>query len=380
MTKGTTKRMIIMLLIAAVLVGGVVWFQGFKTKMIAKAIKAQSNPPQTVSTIVAEESAWQPTVEALGNLVASQQASLSAEVGGLVTAIHFESGQRVRTGQSLVALNPAPLRAQLAQLEAQTALAELNLKRDQAQLKVQAVSQAAVDTAAANLKSLQAQVSAQKALIAQKTIVAPFSGQLGIRQVNLGQYLAPGAPVATLQKLDPMEVDFTVPQNQIDLIRVGMKAQVQTSAAPGKTFDATVSAIEPQVDTATRNLKVRARVPNPHGILLPGVFATVHITEGKARRYITLPNAAVAYNPYGATVYIVKSDGRTADGKPKLVAEQRFVTTGLTRGDQVAIVEGVKPGETVVTSGQLKLRNGSSVIVNNSVQPSNNPNPQLPNS
>lgn len=380
MTKGTTKRMIIMLLIAAVLVGGVVWFQGFKTKMIAKAIKAQSNPPQTVSTIVAEESAWQPTVEALGNLVASQQASLSAEVGGLVTAIHFESGQRVRTGQSLVALNPAPLRAQLAQLEAQAALAELNLKRDQAQLKVQAVSQAVVDTAAANLKSLQAQVSAQKALIAQKTIVAPFSGQLGIRQVNLGQYLAPGAPVATLQKLDPMEVDFTVPQNQIDLIRVGMKAQVQTSAAPGKTFDATVSAIEPQVDTATRNLKVRARVPNPHGILLPGVFATVHITEGKARRYITLPNAAVAYNPYGATVYIVKSDGRTADGKPKLVAEQRFVTTGLTRGDQVAIVEGVKPGETVVTSGQLKLRNGSSVIVNNSVQPSNNPNPQLPNS
>ncbi|MGA8031518.1 MAG: efflux RND transporter periplasmic adaptor subunit [Casimicrobiaceae bacterium] len=380
MAKGTAKRMIIMLVIAAVIVGGVVGFQQFKNTMIAKAIKGGANPPQTVSTTVARESTWQPTVEALGNLLASQEASLGAEVGGLVTAIHFDSGEKVRAGQPLVELNPAPLKAQLAQLEAQAALAELNLKRDEAQLKVRAIAQAAVDNDMATLKSAQAQVAAQKALIAQKTIAAPFSGQLGIRQVNLGQYLAPGSAIVTLQKLDPMDVDFTVPQNQIDLIRIGMKAQLQTSAAPGKTFDATVTAIEPQVDTTTRNLKVRARVPNPKGDLLPGVFANVRITQGEARQYVTLPNAAVAYNPYGATVFIVKDEGKGPDGKPKLVAEQRFITPGATRGDQVAIVEGVKAGETVVTAGQLKLRNGAPIVVNNSVQPSDNPNPQVPNS
>lgn len=380
MTKGTTKRMIIMLIIAAVVVGGLVWFQQFKTTMIGKAIKGMSNPPQTVSTMVAQESSWQPTVEALGNLSASQQASLSAEVGGLVTAIHFDSGEKVRAGKALVELNPSPLKAQLAQLQAQAALAELNLKRDTAQLKAQAISQAVVDTDAATLKSAQAQVAAQQALIAQKTITAPFSGQLGIRQVNLGQYLAPGTAVVTLQKLDPMEVDFTVPQNQIDLVHVGMNAEVQTSAVPGKTFEAKVTAVEPQVNTTTRNLTVRARVSNPKGELLPGVFATVHITQGQPQQYVTLPNAAVAYNPYGATVFIVKDDGKGPDGKPKLIAEQRFITTGPTRGDQVAVLKGVKAGETVVTAGQLKLRNGSPILVNNSVQPANSANPQVPNS
>ncbi len=380
MTPGTTKRMILMLLIAGAMVGGVVWFQHFRNTMIAQSIRASANPPQSVSTAVARESLWQPTVEALGSLSASQQALLSAEVGGLVTAIHFDSGQRVRAGQPLVELNRAPLVAQLAQLEAQAALAGTNLQRDEAQLKVQAVSQSVVDADRATLKSAEAQVAAQRALIAQKTILAPFSGQLGIRQVNLGQYLAAGAAVVTLQRLDPMEIDFTVPQGQIELVRVGMKAQVETSAVPGQTFSAAVTAIEPQVDTATRNLKVRARVPNPRGVLLPGVFATVRLTRGQPGQYVTLPNAAVAYNPYGATVFIVKDDGKGPDGKPRLTVRQRFVTTGLTRGDQVVILKGVRAGETVVTGGQLKLRNGSPIVVNNRVQPSDNPNPQVSNS
>ena len=379
MAKGTATRMIVMLIVAAALLGGVVWFQHFKQTMIAKGIKGQSNPPQTVSTIVAQESVWQPTVEALGNLRASRQANLSAEVGGLVTAIHFVSGKKVQAHAPLVELNAAPLKAQLAQLEAQAALAEINLKRDQEQLKVQAVSQALVDADAATLKSLRAQIAAQKALIAQKTVRAPFAGQLGIRQVDLGQYLAPGTPVITLQQLDPMELDFTVPQNQIDLVRLGMQAKVTTSAVPGKTYSAKVTAIEPQVDTNTRNLKVRARIPNPKGELLPGVFATARLDEGAPRRYITLPNAAISYNPYGATVYVVKTEGKGADGKPQLVAEQRFITPGPTRGDQVAILKGVNAGETVVTAGQLKLRNGSLLLVNNKVQPSNEAAPQVNN-
>lgn len=379
MTKTQIKPLIVMLLVAGLILGAVVGFQLFKNRMIAQAIKGQANPPQTISTAVARTSLWQPSVEAVGSLSASKQAALSAEVGGLVTAIRFTSGQRVKAGQPLVELNPAPLKAQLAQLEAQAALAEVNLRRDSAQLKVQAISQAAVDTDAATLKSTQAQVAAQRALIAQKTIAAPFSGQLGIRQVNLGQYLAPGTPVVTLQQLDPMEVDFTVPQNQIDLIRIGMKAQLETSALPGRMLDASVTAIEPQIDTATRNLKVRARVPNPRGDLLPGVFATVRVSEGAPREYVTLPNAAVAYNPYGATVFIVKGAGKGPDGKARFTVAQRFVTAGPTRGDQVAILKGVAAGETVVTAGQLKLRNGSAVLINNQVQPTDNPSSQVPN-
>jgi membrane fusion protein, multidrug efflux system len=381
MNKGTTKRMIIMLVIATVLVGGLAWFQHFKNGMIAKGIKGKGIPPQTVSTTVAQVSRWQPEIKALGSFSASKQTSLSAEVSGLVTAIHFDSGQKVHAGQPLVELNPAPLKAQLAQLEAQAGLAWLNLKRDTAQLKVQAISQSVVDTDAATYKALQAQVREQKALVAQKTITSPFNGKLGIRQVNLGQYLAAGTTVVTLQNLDPMEVDFTVPQDQIGLIRVGMNVVVDSSAVPGKDFHAQVTAIEPQLDTATRNLKVRARVPNPRHELLPGVFATVHINQGHTFQYVTLPNAAVSYNPFGATVFIVKDEGKKGpDGKPILTVLQRFITTGPTRGDQVAIIKGVKAGETVVTAGQLKLRNGSPITVNNSVEPSDNPNPQVPNS
>ncbi len=394
MTQGTTKRMIIMLIIAAVLIGGMVWFQHFKGTMIAKAIKGMSNPPQTVSTIVAQESSWQPTVEALGNLRASQQASLSPQIAGVVTAIHFRSGEKVRAGQVLAQISDAPQRAQLAQLQAQVGqlqaqlnLAQITLKRDEAQLKVQAVSQAVVDTDRANVTSVQAQlkalaeqINAQKAVLAQAAVTAPFSGVLGIRRVDLGQYLTPGTAVVTLQALDPMDIDFTVPQNQIDLVHVGMKAELTTNAAPGKTFEAKVIAVEPQINTATRNLTVRARIPNPKGELLPGMFATIRLTDGAPHNYITLPNAAVAYNPYGATVFLVKDEGKGADGKPKLVAEQRFITTGPTRGDQVAVLSGLKAGETVVTAGQLKLRNGVPVLINNSVQPSDNPNPQVPNS
>ena len=378
MTPGTRKRMIIMLIIAGVIVGGVVAFQGFKNTMIAKSIKGQANPPQTVSTTIAEDSVWQPTVEALGSFRASKQASLSAEVSGLVTSIQFNSGQKVRAGQTLVELNPAPLKAQLAQFEAQAALAELNLKRDEAQLKVQAISQSAVDTDRATLKSTQAIVAAQKALIAQKTISAPFSGQLGIRQVNLGQYLAPGTAVVTLQDLDPMDIDFAVPQSQIDLVRVGMPARIESSAVPGQSFTGRVTAIEPQLDPATLNLTVRARLANPDNTLLPGTFATVRLTQGQPARYVTLPNAAVTYNPYGATVFIVTGSSKGVGGTPGLAVEQRFITTGLTRGDQVAILKGVNAGETVVTAGQLKLRNGSLVMENNSVQPSDNPNPNVP--
>jgi membrane fusion protein (multidrug efflux system) len=357
--------------------GGIYAFQQFRNKMIQQSIKGQANPPQSVSTTVAQTSTWQPSVEAVGNLRASKGTSLAAEVSGIVTAIHFDSGKMVKEGQLILELNAAPLKAQLEQLKAAARLAKQNFDRDRAQLKVHAVSQAAVDLAAANLKGALAQVTMQEATIAQKSIRAPFDGQLGIRQVDLGQYLAPGTALVNLQKLDPMYLDFSVPQAQIDLIHVGENVTVQTNAFPNKVFTGTISALEPQVDISTRNLKVRASIANPNGELLPGLFATARVNKGDIKQYITLPNSAIAYNPYGSTVFIVKSEGKGADGKPKLVVEQRFVTTGLARGDQVAVLSGLQVNEVVVTSGQLKLRNGTPVIVNNSVQPSNNPNPEV---
>ncbi|MEO6421278.1 MAG: efflux RND transporter periplasmic adaptor subunit [Candidatus Nitrotoga sp.] len=377
MTRGTTKRMIIMLLLAAIVFGGIYAFQQFRNKMMQQSIKGQANPPQSVSTTVAQTSIWQPSVEAVGNLRASNGTSLAAEVGGIVSAIHFDSGASVKTGQLLLELNAAPLKAQLEQLRVAVRLAKQNYERDLAQLKVQAVSQAVVDIDAANLKSAIAQVEMQKAIIEQKSIRAPFAGQLGIRQVDLGQYLAPGTALVNLQKLDPMYLDFTVPQAQIDLVHVGESVAVQTNAFPNKVFTGTISAIESQVDISTRNLKVRASIPNPNGELLPGLFATARVKKGDDKDFITLPNSAISYNPYGSTVFIVKNEGKKADGKPKLLVEQRFVTTGLVRGDQVAVISGLKVNEVVVTSGQLKLRNGTPVVINNSVQPSNNPNPQV---
>ncbi|CAH1388333.1 efflux RND transporter periplasmic adaptor subunit [Candidatus Nitrotoga sp. M5] len=377
MTKGTTKRMIIMLLLAAIVFGGIYAFQQFRNKMIQQGIKGQANPPQSVSTTVAKMATWQPSVEAVGNLRASNGTNLAAEVSGIVKAIHFDSGEMVKTGQLLLELNADPLKAQLKQLYAAVGLAKQNFKRDFAQHKMQAVSQATVDNSAANLKSALAEVTMQKAIIAQKSIRAPFAGQLGIRLVDLGQYLAAGTALVNLQKLDPMYLDFTVPQDQIDMIHVGENVDVQTSAFPNKVFVGTISAIEPQVDIATRNLKARASIPNPDGELLPGLFATARVNRGEEKQYVTLPNSAIAYNPYGSTVFIVNNKGNKADGKPKLEVEQRFVTTGLTRGDQVAVLSGLEANEIVVTSGQLKLRNGTPVYINNSVQPSNNPNPEV---
>ena len=369
--------MIIMLLLTAIVFGGVYSFQQFRNKMIQKSIQDRANPPQSVSTTVAQLSIWQPKFEAVGNLRASNGTSLAAEVSGLVTAIHFDSGAMVKAGQLLLELNAAPFKAQLEQLKAAAKLAKQSYDRDVAQYKVEAVSKATVEISAANLKSALAQVAMQEAVIAQRSIRAPFSGRLGIRQVDLGQYLAPGAALVNLQKLDPMFLDFSVPQAQMDTVRVGATVTIQTSALPGKHFIGTIAAIEPQVEISTRNLKVRASIANPNNELIPGLFATVRVNMGGAKQYITLPNSVIAYNPYGSTVFIVKKKGKGADGKSQLVAEQRFVTTGATRGDQVAVLSGLKVNEIVVTSGQLKLRNGTPVIVNNSVQPSNNPNPEL---
>jgi membrane fusion protein (multidrug efflux system) len=373
------KRMIIMLIAVAVVLGGVFGFQVFKAHMIKKVMASLSNPPQTVSTIKAGYSEWQPAISAVGSLRAVNGAGLSLEVPGIVTEIDFRSGDDVKAGQVLLRLRADDDIAKLHALQATAALAQINYDRDRRQLVAQAVSRAAVDADAATLKNDQAQVAAQQATVDQKVLRAPFAGHLGIRAVDLGQYLAAGTQVVTLQALDPLYADFYVPQQAFAHLKVGQPVAVHVDTYPGQEFPGRISAINPQVDTSSRNVQVRATLANPDHRLLPGMFATLDIDTGTQQRLITLPQTAIAYNPYGDTVFLVLDKGRNAQGQPEQIAQQTFVTTGATRGDQVAVLKGVKAGDEVVTAGQIKLHNGVPVLINNSVQPTDNPNPHVPN-
>jgi membrane fusion protein, multidrug efflux system len=365
-----TKRMVIMLIAVAVVFGGIFGFQVFKAAMIRKFIAAASSPPQTVSAAKAGYSEWQPKIEAIGTLRAVKGADLSLEVSGVVESISFNSGDDVAEGAPLLKLRTADDVAKLHSLQAMAELSDITYQRDEKQFKLQAVSQATLDTDAANLKNAKAQVAQQQAIIDKKALRAPFAGHLGIRAVDLGQYLGPGTVIVTLQALDPIYVDFYVPQQSVDQIRLGQAVAVKLDAFKDETFDGEISAINPKVDTGSRNVQVRATLKNAEHKLLPGMYATVDISTGSPHNYITLPQTAITYNPYGNTVYVVvDGKGGEADGKPQLIARQTFVTTGPTRGDQVAVLRGVEDGDMVVTAGQIKLHNGSAVLIDNTVTP-----------
>jgi membrane fusion protein, multidrug efflux system len=363
------KRMVIMLVAVAVVFGGIFGFQAFKAVMIKKFIAALSNPPQTISAATAATSEWQPKIEAIGSLRAVRGADLSLEVSGVVESISFSSGDDVQEGATLLKLRTADDVARLESLKAMAELNEITLDRAQRLLKTQAVSQAQLDSDAANLKNAKAQVAQQQAIIEKKILRAPFAGHLGIRAVDLGQYLGAGTPIVTLQALDPIYVDFFVPQQSVDQVRLGQQVAVKVDAYKDQTFAGEISAVNPKVDISNRNVQIRATLKNADHKLLPGMYATVDIAIGSPATYVTLPQTAITYNPYGDTVYVVESKGNDAEGKPHLVARQTFVTIGPTRGDQVAILRGVGEGDMIVTAGQIKLHNGSIVMIDNSVTP-----------
>ena len=371
-----TKRMLIMLAVVGLVFGGILVFQLLvKPAMMRKFIPVGVIPPQTVSTAKAGFSEWQGEFQAVGTLRAVRGADIAPEVAGVITAILFQSGQEVEVGAPLVQLNDESDLARLQALAAAADLAQVNYQRDQKQLEIQAVSQAVVDADAANLKSAKAQLAEQQALVNKKLVRAPFAGRVGIRAVDLGQYVTAGTKLVTLQALDPVYVDFYAPQKSLGKIALKQKMVLQTDAFAGEQFPGEISSIDPKVDPATRNIQVRATVRNPKRMLLPGMFATVAITSGEPQRHITLPQTSVSYNPYGDTVFVVEEQ-KDQDGKGSLLAQQKFVTTGGTRGDQVAILSGIKEGDTVVTAGQIKLRSGVPVIINNSIQPANDPAPK----
>lgn len=365
------KRMLIMLALAGVVFGGIFGFQAFKAHMIKRFMAANKAPPVTVSAMKAEFQTWQPQLSAVGSVRAVRGVDVTTEIAGLVRQQYFKSGGQARAGQLLVQLNADAEVAQLHALEAAAALARTTYERDKAQFAIEAVSKAQLDADAADLKSKEAQAAQQAAVVAKKAIHAPFAGRLGISLVNRGQYLNPGDKIVTLQQLDIVYVDFALPQQDLARIQVGQKVIASTDTYPGETFDGRITAVDPKVDAATRNVQVEATEKNPKQHLLPGMFATVKIDSGTTERLLTLPQTAVTYNPYGDTVYLLVPGAPGPNGKPALIAHQTFVTVGPTRGDQVAILKGVSEGDLVVTAGQLKLKSGSEVIVNNSVQPSN---------
>jgi membrane fusion protein, multidrug efflux system len=370
------RRMAIMLVLVAAAFAAIFGFEAFKARMIDKAIAGLRNPPQTVSTITAATQPWQKRLEAVGSTRAEKGANLSSQVSGIVKAIHFQSGAKVEKGTLLVELEAADDIAHLQALKAAEALAQLNYDRSSHLLKTDVVSQQTADTDLATLKSDQAQVAQQQALVGYKSIAAPFSGRLGIRQVDLGEYIAPGTSIVTLQQLDPIFVDFYLPQQALAEIKVGQAVTAEVDTYPELKFAGKILAINPLVNTASRNVQVRATFGNPDEKLLPGMFVTVDIQVGAPQHYVTLPKTAIYYNSYGDIAYVVKEEGGKG-GEKQYVAQQVFVKTGETRGDQVAVLSGIEPGDVVVSAGQNKLHNGSPVRIDNKIKVPFSPNPQV---
>jgi membrane fusion protein (multidrug efflux system) len=365
------RRLVIVLLSAGLLLAALVGFNIFKEHLLAQVRSRNASPPQTVSTTVAEYSDWQPEVTAVGSMRAYRGVDVTTEVAGLVRTVNFKSGDEAKSGAVLVELNADSDIAQLHALQAAADLSQTTYNRDRMQFEAQAISQATLDADAADLKNRRAQAEAQAALVAKKTLRAPFAGRLGITTLNPGQYLNPGDKVVTLQAIDPILVDFRVPQRELSRISIGQTVHVTTDAFPGETFEGKVTAMDPRVDTASRNFQVEASVTNTSRRLLPGMFARVAVQSGNMQHYLTLPQTAITYNPYGATVFVAL---KSKDGQ-SLIAQQVFVTVSATRGDQAAVVSGVKQGDLVVTTGQLKLKNGTPLQVDNSVVPKDDAHP-----
>jgi len=373
------KRMVVTLsatfLIVAAL--GFVKFKQIQTAIAEGA--AFQLPPEAVTTIVARTERWPATLTAIGTVAAVQGVNVSADLPGTVVSIGFSSGQAIREGEVLARQDTRQEQAQLAAAESQRELARLNFERMQGLLNERVISRAEFDQATANQRQADARVGEIRAAIDRKTIRAPFAGILGLRQVNLGQYLAGGDPLVTLQSLNPIYVNFGVPQQVTGQMQVGRAVRVTAEELAGTDFAGRITAIDSIVNEATRNVQVQATFANPHGRLHPGMFVQSEVVLGAASEVLTIPASAISYAPYGDSVFVV-AELKNEKGQAYRGVRQQFVKLGSARGDQVGIVSGIKAGEEVVTSGVFKLRNGAAVQINNSVRPANSAAPKPENS
>ena len=370
------KRFVIMLVLAGLLFGGIFGYKAFVDQIIQDVFDNMGPETVTVTAAAAEVDRWVPQLDVVGTFQAVQGAELSLETDGLVRQIHFENGQVVEAGQKLLTLDTAVDEAELDQLEASLRLAELELERQQRLFEQRSISKAVLDRAVTEVDQARAGVAARQAMIDQKELRAPFSGRLGIRRVNPGQFLPRGTPVVSLQSLDPIFFEFTVPQRQIPGIQVGATLRARADAHPDSLFDGSINAVEAIVDPSTRTVRVQALFDNPDQKLKPGMFAHADIDLGAAEDQLVVPRTAVRSSTYGDSVFVI---GQADDGEG-LKVTQRFVETGLARGDLIAVSQGLEAGERVASSGLLKLQNGSPVQIDDdpSVQPAadSNPNPQ----
>lgn len=347
-----------------------------------RAAMAQDHtpPPSTITSAVASEEVWQQSFNAVGGLTAVQGIIVNTELDGTVARVAFDSGSVVKQGDLLLQQDISSETAQLGAAEARAELARISLERARDLREKGANSQSELDVAVAESNSAKAAMANIRATIDKKTIRAPFSGRVGIRLVNLGQFLKGGTAIVPLYSLDPIYADFSLPQQEITSVAVGQAVHLKVDAFPGEDFVGKVTAINPQVDPTTRNIQVQATLSNPDGRLRPGMFVNVELMRSQTDKFITVPITAISYNPYGDSVFIIEENKDQSKGPLGLVARQQFVKVGPARGNQVAVLRGVSAGQTLASSGLAKLRNGAPVVVNNQIMPSSNPAPKLADS
>ena len=374
------KRIVLSLLCLLLVIGILAGIKGLQIfKMVDKG-KSFTPPPETVTTAKAMPDSWETTVPAVGSLEAVQGVTVAAELPGKVAHIAFTPGTQVQAGSILLQQDTSSEEAQLQAAEAQAALTKVNFERLRQLIETNAVSQAALDDGEAKHKQAVAQAHEIRAAIAKKTIRAPFSGRLGIRLVNLGQILKEGEPIVSLQAMDPIFINFMLPQQELARIQPGFPVRITSDAMPGKTVVGKITAINPQADNATRNIKMQATAANKEEHLHPGMFATVAVVLPAKNQVVALPATAVLPAPYGDSVFVIEEKKDEKTGKPGLVVRQQFVRLGEKRGDFVAVVSGLDANATVVSSGVFKLRNGQSVVIDNALNPKFDLNPKPDNS
>jgi membrane fusion protein (multidrug efflux system) len=357
------------IVIVLAVVGGLGGIKMMQFKTLMAAGKSFVPPPESVSSFVARQEKWQGTLSAIGSITAVQGVTITPEIAGTISEIAFESGAVVAKGDLLLRLDTSSEEAQLRAIEAQVELARLNLERERSLRSQNMISQSELDTAEATLKQNQANADAIRATIEKKTIRAPFAGRLGIRQVNLGQYLDTGKPIVSLQSLAPIYADFYLPQQELARLKTGMRVRLSTDAYPDRSFEGTLTAINPDLDQATRSVGLQASFENADQTLRPGMFARVEVLLPEEQQVLVIPATSVLSEPYGDSVYIIESKAGTSGEKPELTVRQQFIRPGHARGDFLSVESGLKPGDRVVSSGVFKLRNGMSVVENNDLAP-----------
>ncbi|TVQ34370.1 MAG: efflux RND transporter periplasmic adaptor subunit [Wenzhouxiangella sp.] len=373
------KRLIIMLVLATVLFGGIFGFKAFINQVIADVFDNMEPDVVTITATTARTQTWTPRFEAVGSLAPVNGAELTLEMGGIVQAIHFDNGQQVEAGQRLVELDTRVDRAELAQLQSALRLAEQEEARLQRLIEQRSISRAELDRAESEAEQARAAVATRQALIDQKTLVAPFAGRAGIRRVNPGQFIGAGEPIVSLQSLDPIFVDFNLPQRKLPLLADDAEVRISVDAFPDRTFTGLVTAVEPRLDRSTRTLPVQATLDNSDEVLRPGMFARVELDLGPPESLIVIPQTAIRHATYGASVFVIENNGN--DDSDDTIVVQRFIRTGTTRGDLVAVTDGLEEGERVASSGLLKLQNKARVRIDDdeAVQPTEDVDPRPDN-